>query len=138
MRSSYRPDYTSELIKRYFITTEPVNLYPERFITSPRHRYVHVLKITLIETLEDGSLYMPKNYILHADFVQDCDYVDHFVCFTNCISETRKYEQFNSPKYFTLWLTDHLGNRVNLSEKITVDGSDVERFKLYVELMLEY
>ena len=86
------------------------------------------MKITLIQTLEDGSLYYPKNIELHADFVQDCDYLDHFVCFTNQINEHRKYEQFNSPKGFTMWLTDHEGAKIKLTDD----------YKLIVELMLEY
>ena len=128
MRSSYRPDYTAPLTKRYYITDTLTNEYPEAFITSPRRRFVHVNKITLIQTLEDDSLYYPKNIELHADFVQDSDYMDHFICFTNQIGEHRKYEQFNSPKFFHMWLTDHNGTKIELTDD----------YKLVVELMLEY
>ena len=128
MRSSYNPNYTSEVIKRYFITNELHNYYPEGFVVSGRHKYVHVVKITLIQKLDDGSLYYPKNIVLHADFVQDADCLDHFICFCNQINEHRKYEQFNAPKDFLMWLTDQDGNNINLSDDYT----------LIVELMLEY
>ena len=73
MRSSYNPAYTGTPTKRYFITNELHNWYPEGFVVSERHKYVHVVKITLVQTLTDGSLYYPKNIVLHADFVQDGD-----------------------------------------------------------------
>ena len=128
MRSSFNPNYTGTTTKRYFITNELHNWYPEGFVVSERHKYVHIVKITLIQKLTDGSLYYPKNVILHADFVQDADCLDHFICFCNQINEHRKYEQFNAPKDFTMWLTDHTGAKIELTDDYT----------LIVELMLEY
>lgn len=128
MRSSYNPNYTAEPTKRYFITTDLHNYYPESFVCSERPKFVHIVKITLIQTLTDGSLYYPKNIILHSDFVQDADCLDHFVSFCNQINERRKYEQFNAPKDFTMWLTDHNGQSISLTDGDT----------LIVELLLEY
>ena len=129
MRSSFNPNYTGTTTKRYFITCDFHNYYPEAFVVSERHKYVHVVKITLIKTLEDGTLYYPKNIILHADFVQDADCLDHFICFCNQINEHRKYEQFNAPKDFKMWLTDHEGNEIKENDS---------SYTLIVELMLEY
>lgn len=128
MRSSYNPNYTAEATKRYFITSELYNYYPESFVCSERHKWVHLVKATLIQTLKDGSVYYPKNIILHADFVQDADCLDHFVSFCNQINERRKYEQFNAPKDFKMWLTDHEGNSISINDGYT----------LIVELLLEY
>ena len=128
MRSSYNPNYTELPTKRYFITGQLYNYYPDPFICSERPKWVHLVKATLIQKLTDGSLYYPKNVILHADFVQDADLLDHFVCFCNQINERRKYEQFSAPKDFLMWLTDQEGNELELGDNDT----------LIVELLLEY
>ena len=114
------------MTKRYYVTNDFENVYPEAFINSPRRRYVHVYGATVMNTIND-SYYMPKNIQVHADFVQADDYLDHFVCFANIENIHRKYEQFKPKNKFRVWLTDQDGNAI-----------DPTNYKLTLELLLEF
>ena len=120
------PECIPPLTKRYYITNDYENPYPEAFINSPRKRYVHVVGATVVYNVND-SYYLPKNIVLHADFVQADDYLDHFVCLANIENIHRKYEQFKPKNKFKVWLTDHENNPI-----------DVTDYKLTLELLLEY
>ncbi len=66
---------------------------------------------------------------LHADFVQDDECLEQYVCMANLpLYHKRKYKQYNNPRYFNVWFTDYKGTKIEL------DSS----YHFVVELLLEY
>ncbi len=66
---------------------------------------------------------------LHADFVQDDECLEQYVCMANVpLYHKRKYKQYNNPRYFNVWFTDYKGTKIEL------DSS----YHFVVELLLEY
>ena len=116
----------SPLTKRYYITSDEVNYYPEAFVTSKRVKYVHVIGVHIFKNIS-GNHYIPHNIELHADFVQADDYQDHFVCYANEENIHRKYQQFRPKNTFRVWFTDHHGGTFTMTD-----------YSFTVELLLEY
>ena len=120
--------------KRYMTIRTTTNTkfdYPEGFVTSGRRKFVHVIAAYLFVTdSTDGSFERPVLASLHADFVQDDDYEDGYVCMLNAPLYTRKkYEQFNNVKSFNIWFEDYQGNKLDLTQG---------NVNVTLELMLEY
>ena len=122
--------------KRYFTieltSTSSAIAYPDAFVRSRRIKYIHVIAAHLfVPGEDDGTFLRPTCYALHASFVQDdIDYMNHYVCmFNQSLYQRKKYEQFNSVKDFTIWITD------------SMNGADVSLStgaKIVLELMLEF
>ena len=146
MHHGQDPNYIANTEKRYFVVdsaeyrartnssgaiSKLTFPYPPEFIESGNRKYVHVINVYLfIEDPDDNTSYScPNAYSIHGSFVQDADYLDHYICFANSpIYKRKKYEQFSATKSFSLWFTDYSGTHVDLP----TNGHVV------VELMLEY
>ena len=114
-------DTAIEHKKRYFIirTNGQTKFeFPQEFAAARGRKWVYVLGAHLYkEDSESASVYERPNYCwLHASFVEDDPYENGLVML--CNNETgdrKKYEQFSSTKYFTVWLEDFAGQSLPLN-----------------------
>ena len=116
--------------KRYFTTDQFTGRYPNEFVSSDRKKYVHVLAVYIYQNGEDDEFTRPNYIQFHANFVQDSDYLNGYVCTGNQpLYQRKKYEQFNSERDYKFWLTNYEGEAI---DPVT------NNIHIVVELMLEY
>ena len=120
--------------KRYMTLRTTTNTkfdYPPEFVASGRRKFVYVIAAHMFLTdTSDNSFTKPTFVSLHADFVQDDDYENGFVCMFNApLYKRKKYEQFNNVKSFKIWCEDYQGNALDLTQASV---------NITLELMLEY
>ena len=106
----------------YYTTNQPINYYPDEFITSKGPKSVYVLNVSLVYEDPDQSTSTQKVWEpiehsqLHASFVQRDDMLDHYVCETNQpLNSLKCFEQANNNRSFTLWFTDYAQREIVLS-----------------------
>ena len=117
--------------KRYFITDQLENIFPQDFHNSSNQRHVTVINCKVFQCVNDvdvEAFYVPKFITLHADFIHDARHHDSFVMFANQESVyPKKYEQLGPQQKFKMWFKNMDGSSV-----------DMTKIKFIVEILLTY
>ena len=99
-----------KITKRYFATRELKNKFPPAFNVSKNPRYIIVRSC---KCLKDDILV--GDLELHADFVVEDPYCDHYVCNVNeILTKPIKYEYNKSSLGFNVWFTNMYGEKVDV------------------------
>ncbi len=116
-----------------FSTDKFITFLPEAFVYSNNERNISVIAAHAFYVMTDDygnpTYTKPEYWQLHASFVQEGDFMNHYVClFNHPLFHKQKYKQANRVLSFKIWVTDYNGNIIEPNENLHI----------IVELLLQY
>ena len=121
-------------IKIYQTVNTAENDFPSEFIEAKGIKTVSVLSVSLVyesaESTDSDKYYNHLNFFhLHASFVHQHDFLDHYVCEVNSHKklEPKIFELGRNERSFKIWFSDYAFKNITLNSQ----------YYFTVELLLE-